>query len=104
MQVRTSDAPARVHHAGSPYYFCSDRCLERFQADPDRYAGGDAAGPMPVDGGSGRDPVCGMSVDLAAPGARAVVDGKDYVFCMQGCADAFVADPGRYLDPATAGS
>ncbi|MCU1589954.1 MAG: hypothetical protein JWP11_1210, partial [Frankiales bacterium] len=42
MQVRTSDAPARVHHAGSPYYFCSDRCLERFQADPDRYAGGDA--------------------------------------------------------------
>ena len=30
---------ARHHHelGGSPYYFCSARCLEKFKADPDRY-------------------------------------------------------------------
>jgi YHS domain-containing protein len=44
-----------------------------------------------------------MTVDLAAPGARATVDGVDYVFCCQGCADAFVADPQRYLSASAEG-
>ncbi|MHB1923997.1 MAG: YHS domain-containing protein [Acidimicrobiales bacterium] len=30
---RTS-APARVFRAGTLYYFCSERCLERFRAEP----------------------------------------------------------------------
>jgi YHS domain-containing protein len=37
MQVRTSSAPAHTsfhHHA---YAFCSDRCRERFQAEPARF-------------------------------------------------------------------
>ena len=32
MQVRTADAPASVVHEGTPVYFCSDRCRERFEA------------------------------------------------------------------------
>jgi YHS domain-containing protein len=34
-----------------------------------------------------------MTVNVTHPGARAVVDGHDYVFCMQGCADRFASDP-----------
>ena len=38
MQVRTADAPATTDHHGHRYYFCSDRCWQRFEADPTRYA------------------------------------------------------------------
>ena len=34
MQVRTANAPAHVDRAGRRYWFCSDRCAERFAADP----------------------------------------------------------------------
>jgi uncharacterized protein len=34
MQVRTIDAPARAHEHGRTYFFCSDHCRERFEADP----------------------------------------------------------------------
>jgi hypothetical protein len=37
MQVRTSEAPAQSSFAGQPVWFCSDRCKERFDADPARY-------------------------------------------------------------------
>ncbi len=37
MQVQTSNAPAHVTHKGHDYWFCSDRCAERFNVEPDRY-------------------------------------------------------------------
>jgi uncharacterized membrane protein YraQ (UPF0718 family)/YHS domain-containing protein len=33
MQVRTANAPASCEHDGQTYWFCSDRCLSRFEAD-----------------------------------------------------------------------
>jgi YHS domain-containing protein/uncharacterized membrane protein YraQ (UPF0718 family) len=41
MQVRTADAPATATHNRHRYYFCSDRCRERFVADPVRHGGHD---------------------------------------------------------------
>ena len=38
MQVRTADAPATIIHDGHRYWFCSDRCRERFEADAARFA------------------------------------------------------------------
>jgi YHS domain-containing protein/uncharacterized membrane protein YraQ (UPF0718 family) len=38
MQVETATAPARAVHAGESLYFCSDRCRERFEESPARYA------------------------------------------------------------------
>jgi YHS domain-containing protein len=38
MQVRTSDAPAHTEHAGTTYYFCCDKCMEKFQGAPAKYA------------------------------------------------------------------
>ncbi|MDQ1480568.1 MAG: uncharacterized protein QOI44_1429 [Actinomycetota bacterium] len=37
MQVETANAPARTIHESQTYYFCSDRCRERFEREPDRY-------------------------------------------------------------------
>jgi YHS domain-containing protein/uncharacterized membrane protein YraQ (UPF0718 family) len=99
MQVRKADAPASTVHAGTRYWFCSDKCLDKFTSAPDKHAAGMGTEPMDAApaSGTGRDPVCGMTVDLTAPGATATVDGVAYVFCCQGCADAFVADPQKHL-------
>jgi uncharacterized membrane protein YraQ (UPF0718 family)/YHS domain-containing protein len=37
MQVMTAGAPASLRHSGEVLFFCSDRCRERFEADPRRY-------------------------------------------------------------------
>ena len=47
------------------------------------------------------DPVCGMTVDPAKPGATAVHGGKTYYFCCSHCAARFRAAPEKYLQPAT---
>jgi uncharacterized protein len=46
MQVRRVDAPATATWDSMPYYFCSDRCRDRFLADPQRYASGRATSTM----------------------------------------------------------
>jgi xanthine dehydrogenase accessory factor len=48
------------------------------------------------------DPVCGMDVTVGEAAATATFEGETYHFCGQGCADAFEADPGRYLDAEVA--
>jgi uncharacterized membrane protein YraQ (UPF0718 family)/YHS domain-containing protein len=103
MQVQTGQAPAATRHAGTTVYFCSDHCRHRFTADPERYAGSAASGAAAGEhqhghgAGQAQDPVCGMSVDVAHPGADAVAAGQRYVFCGPGCAQAFNADPQPYL-------
>ena len=37
MQVEAANAPATTVQDGKRFYFCSDRCLLRFEADPARY-------------------------------------------------------------------
>lgn len=49
-----------------------------------------------------KDPVCGMTVDPATAAHRADHDGETYYFCSAGCREKFVADPARYLNPASA--
>lgn len=44
------------------------------------------------------DPVCGMRIDADDAVATVEHEGKTYYFCSQACHDAFVADPGAYLD------
>ena len=41
MQVQTANAPAQARHEGRTYWFCSDGCRERFEADPARHAASD---------------------------------------------------------------
>ena len=54
MTVDTRTANYRYELDGTPYYFCSARCLEKFRADPDRYLNPRHA-----------DPIVGTSRELA---------------------------------------
>jgi YHS domain-containing protein/uncharacterized membrane protein YraQ (UPF0718 family) len=98
MQVRTADAPAESSVGAQQFWFCSDRCRERFASDPDRFMEGIGASPG-LAGGATTDPVCGMSVDPDAAN-RTVHEGREYVFCGRGCADAFEAEPNRFTPAA----
>jgi P-type Cu+ transporter len=79
----TVDPAASRHnsqHAGHSYYFCSNRCRERFDADPARYL---APAPSAVAGGGvrwtcpmhpqivrsepGSCPICGMALEPMTP-------------------------------------
>ena len=111
MQVRTADAPARVRHQGHTVFFCSDRCRDRFSADPGAFSGAaDPAASYPDhhdghhdrsdDHGDGRqsraanavDPVCGMAVEKDHAAATATQRGQQFWFCSTSCRDAFLTD------------
>lgn len=105
MQVRTADAPATTTYAGERQYFCSDKCREKFDANPERYTSRTRRGetmtePDQPDATPAIDPVCGMSVDPASAAAHRVHEGRDIWFCNTGCADRFDADPSKF--PASA--
>jgi Cu+-exporting ATPase len=44
------------------------------------------------------DPVCGMTVGMAAAKHRATHRGGNYFFCSAGCKTKFIADPQKYLE------
>lgn len=89
MTVDPATARHRHDHAGETYWFCADRCAERFRADPDYFLAGRhleaqanvpsgtlftcAMCPEVVQEGPGACPVCGMALepmgvpDLDAP-------------------------------------
>jgi len=105
MQVLIADAPASARLDGVTYYFCADRCRERFVAGDARHlvdADG-ATGPASVPVSMGRrpqssaaiddfvDPICGMSVTPTTASAHRHRSGQDFYFCAVGCAQAFDA-------------
>src|SRR5712692_7641364 len=80
MTVDIAQAKHRHEHAGSTWYFCSQRCLEKFSADPERYARPkESAAPEPAAApgtlytcpmhpeirqiGPGACPKCGMALE-----------------------------------------
>jgi YHS domain-containing protein len=46
------------------------------------------------------DPVCGMTVSQHLTDIVTTIQGQTYYFCAEGCREAFVADPQKYLTPA----
>jgi YHS domain-containing protein len=46
------------------------------------------------------DPVCGMTVNQHIAEIVTTIQGQTYYFCAEGCREAFVADPQKYLNPA----
>ena len=52
MQVERANAPATDSYEGRPYFFCSDRCAERFAAEPASFARkrARAEAPEPTEG------------------------------------------------------
>ncbi|MDT5319795.1 MAG: uncharacterized protein QOD88_2317, partial [Mycobacterium sp.] len=104
MQVEKAHAPARATHDGKTFYFCSDRCEQRFAANPAKFVDGAGAASTATaelasadDDGVVLDPVCGMRVATTATALRHDHAGRAYFFCSAGCRDAFATDPLRYL-------
>src|SRR6266852_796931 len=103
MQVERQLAPATAGSGGQTYFFCSDRCRDRFVADPDRFRAGDT-GRFNDDEirrptmSQEIDPVCGMTVEPESAAAKTEYAGKTYYFCNPGCAKAFERKPEAFVD------
>src|SRR5882724_8848476 len=107
MQVEKAHAPAHLVDDDIDVWFCSDRCLERYEQEPDRHRVGSTvhstAGHRPRDAArllepAVVDPICGMKIDPATAAAHRHRDGRDYSFCGTGCAEAFdqrISDSGH---------
>ncbi len=91
MTTEDADAFTRHEHGGKDYYFCSDRCLEKFKQNPDEFIG-EKSGPAPeamekkqalgkqytcpmhpeiIEKSPGSCPKCGMALEPVAPEAPA---------------------------------
>nr|WP_298137108.1 heavy metal translocating P-type ATPase [uncultured Pseudomonas sp.] len=75
------DGPYHAEHAGQTWHFCSEKCLIKFQAAPERYLTPSAAAPEAADEGEytcpmhpeirqrgpGTCPKCGMTLEPVLP-------------------------------------
>jgi Cu+-exporting ATPase len=88
MEIDPADATATRSASGTEYYFCSNQCVETFDADPAQYI----AAPTKV-----TDPVCGMEIDPAEAAQSCEAIGQTFYLCSDQCAETFDADPHRYM-------
>jgi len=94
MKVDPAKAAATVEHQGTRYFFCSQRCATKFQAEPDKYLNPQLAAALPLQPetkaeqqgeyicpmdpevhqtGPGSCPKCGMALEpatITAPATR----------------------------------
>lgn len=105
-------------HGHATYFFCSDDCKKKFEANPANYVEPQGHDRMPAaakasmsnartakPGGAqatapAKDPVCGMDVDPKDPGvaARKIEHkGKAYYFCSDDCKAKFAKNPAAYV-------
>jgi YHS domain-containing protein len=117
MQVETANAPATRQSSAGPVHFCSDHCAERFERNPSRYTDNGTTiqrirettvtshdehhehqhhDDQPTSSETAIDPVCGMSVDIAAAQHIYAAEGETTYFCSAGCRAAFIANPDAY--------
>jgi YHS domain-containing protein len=87
MTVDISAPVATRHHDGHQYYFCSQRCAEKFDSQILTDAPGETSTFDRV------DPVCSMTVDSRTALSAAGPDATTYYFCGEGCRTAFLASP-----------
>ena len=107
MAVDPATAENKAEYAGKTYSFCCSSCRETFLTNPERYVAHDTGPTAKADhspahddsvaGGSARDPVCGMTVDLATSKHKAEHDGTTYYFCSGRCREKFVANPSVFV-------
>jgi P-type Cu+ transporter len=112
MTVDASSAKHVYEYAGQKYFFCCQGCLTKFRTEPEKYL---AEGSKPKgaglitlgmpgtsakpDAGRVKDPVCGMSVDVATAKHKSDYAGQSYYFCSAGCREKFAGNPQKYLLP-----
>jgi uncharacterized protein len=100
MQVRTIDVPARTDVEGTSYYFCSDRCHERFMQNPSSFINRKGKAKPAGKGDQAVDPICSMSVEIGPDTISRDLEGATYYFCGPRCAARFEANHGLASDPS----
>lgn len=121
MTVDPEKARAQSEHDGKTYYFCCPGCVQKFQADPQRYLAGKRE-PMQHGGGLvgigpatpkvspfvaigtpqpalARDPVCGMVINPATAAGKQEYQGTTYYFCNPQCEQRFKETPQVFFHP-----
>lgn len=85
-------------------YFSSKECLDKYKADPDKYAAaalpavGILAHGQTIKDDLVRCPVCPPSMVSKRGEVKSVIhDGKVYFLCTDGCEKSFKANPAKYL-------
>ncbi|PBC10057.1 heavy metal translocating P-type ATPase [Mesorhizobium sp. WSM3859] len=84
MTVDPAAGKPTAEHGGRTFHFCSERCRNKFVAEPESYL-------------TATDPVCGMSVDRASARHFLRHHGQAFYFCSAGCQGKFEAEPAKYL-------
>ncbi|AWZ01307.1 copper-transporting P-type ATPase [Rhodobiaceae bacterium] len=84
MSVDPATNSHRAKHEGREFYFCSERCSNRFTAEPSLFL-------------DAKDPVCGMTVDRATAAHTTNHQGDRFYFCSTGCETKFTTDPDKFL-------
>ena len=64
MSILPSDAVGQVTHRGQTYYFCSQNCLDKFQATPEAYLNPAPAAPHGHEQGDTREYTCPMHPEI----------------------------------------
>ncbi len=88
MEVTSDSEGGTTRWQGETYSFCSEKCREKFAADPEAYV------KDPT-----KDPVCGMTVSKEKSAGSHTHEGTEYLFCSTRCRGKFVTDPDAYLHP-----
>ena len=105
-EMKKAEAKGSHEYEGKTYYFCCDNCKTAFLKDPEKYTNGKSQEGHGHEGhmhgeehaeDTVVDPVCGMKIKKADAKATYEHNGKTYYFCMEGCKDKFVKEPGKYI-------
>jgi len=101
MEVDPKKAAGNSAYKGETVYFCSLKCREKFDKEPERFAMGRVQEQMPggikgkgmIDAAPGaretaKDPVCGMVVEKGKS-LKKELGGRMYYFCSDGCLRTF---------------
>ncbi len=91
MEVTPGATAPQLVHDGHQFYFCSPGCRDRFLQHPDSFSSMRSLNIPTTQLEFPIDPICGMSVDPADPGARLDFPEGTVYFCCQPCADEYAA-------------
>jgi Cu+-exporting ATPase len=67
MTISPADSVGSVEHRGQTYYFCSQSCLEKFRANPEKYIDRSSGTPA-ASGESQAEYTCPMHPEIRQPG------------------------------------
>ncbi len=88
MEFKKEKAKATYEYNGKTYYFCAEKCKDKFVKNPGQY--------VRADDKVTTCPVTGKSFKKSETTESAEYNGKTYYFCCPGCKEKFEKDPGKY--------